>query len=66
MIQGKQRNRRLVSSALVAMVGLGFIVTMQGTTHSQSAPTGEGSNVRLVGYSDSAGPRNSGGPLQRG
>ena len=55
MIQGKQRSRTLTFSALVAVLALGFMVSIQGTTHSQSAPTGEGSNVRLVGYSDLQG-----------
>ena len=45
MIQRKHRSRRLVSSALAALAGLGFIVTMQGTTHSQDAPAGVGRPV---------------------
>jgi hypothetical protein len=31
------------------------MVSIQGTTHSQSAPAGEASNVRLVGFSDLQG-----------
>ncbi|HEX9724127.1 MAG TPA: hypothetical protein VGC53_07570 [Vicinamibacteria bacterium] len=55
MIQGKQRSRWLAFSALVAVVALVFIVTIQGTTHSQNAPGGEASNMRLVGYNDLQG-----------
>ena len=55
MIQRKHRSRRLVSSALAALAGLGFIVTMQGTTHSQDAPAGVGINMRQVGWSDLQG-----------
>jgi len=55
MIQGKHESRRLAFSALVGMVGLGFVVTIQGTTYSQNAPGGEASNMRLVGYHDLQG-----------
>ncbi len=55
MIQVKQRSRSLAFAALVAVLALGFMVSIQGTTHSQGAPAGEGSSVRLVGYSDLQG-----------
>ncbi len=52
----KQPSRSLAFSTLLTVLALGFLVSIQGTTYSQSAaPGGEGNNMRLVGYSDLQG-----------
>ena len=52
----KQPSRSLAFSTLLTVLALGFLVSIQGTTYSQSAaPGGDGNNMRLVGYSDLQG-----------